>query len=131
MEITEIATSDDYEDTYDNHVYPKIEVFVEFKTVESDGFIKIYIFSRAGKILSKLDDWYNIRNLRDDWVIDLNWKIVDKWKQFSHEEVLVTSHKNFSEFEVTNAKLGELNKCKIDNLYDLVANEKQKLVTLS
>lgn len=61
----------------------------------------------------------------------MNWKIVDKWKQFSHEEVLVTSHKNFSEFEVTNAKLGELNKCKIDNLYDLVANEKQKLVTLS
>lgn len=40
MEITEIATSDNYEDTYDNHVYPEIEVFVEFKTVESDGFIK-------------------------------------------------------------------------------------------
>ena len=40
MEITEIATSDNYEDTYDNHVYPKIEVFVEFKTLESDGFIK-------------------------------------------------------------------------------------------
>ena len=34
MEITEIATSDNYEDTYE------IEVFVEFKTVESDGFIK-------------------------------------------------------------------------------------------
>lgn len=66
MEITEIATSDNYEDTYDNHVYPEIEVFVEFKTVESDGFIKKQIFSRAGKILSKYDDWYCIRNLRDD-----------------------------------------------------------------
>lgn len=106
-------------------MYPKIKVFLKSKTLRSNGFAKTYIVSRTDKISRKYADWYYIRNLSDDKIINLDWKTADKWKQFSQKEVLVTlSYKNFSGFEVTSAKIDELNKWKIHNAYDIVDNER-------
>ena len=50
-------------------------------------------------------------------------KSVNKWKQYFQGEALINSSgsvNNFSDFDVTNAKLDELNKWKTQKVYDKV-----------
>ena len=56
---------------------------------------------------------------------------MDKWKQYSQEEALINSLvNNFSDFDITNAKLDELNKWKTHTVYDVVDNCNEKFIDL-
>ena len=56
---------------------------------------------------------------------------MDKWKQYSQEEALINSLvNNFSDFDITNAKLDELNKWKTHTVYDAVDNCNEKFIDL-
>ena len=56
---------------------------------------------------------------------------MDKWNQYSQEEVLINSSvNNFSDFNITNTKLDELNKWKTHKIYDTVDNCKLKIEKL-
>ena len=69
----------------------------------------------------------NITNLNDDVISSIDWKNVDKWKQYSEEEILSNSSvNNFSEFDITNAKLDEFNEWKTYKFYDTVDNCSRK-----
>ena len=53
---------------------------------------------------------------------------MDKWKQYPQEEALLNSFvNNFSDSDVTNAKLDELNKWKTHKVYDTVGNCNEKI----
>ena len=56
---------------------------------------------------------------------------MDKWKQYSQEEAQINSLVyNFSDFNIKNAKLDELNKWKTHKLYDTVDNCNEKFTDL-
>ena len=56
---------------------------------------------------------------------------MDKWKQYSQEEALINSLvNNFSDFDIKNAKLDELNKWKTHTVYDAVDNCNEKFIDL-
>ena len=56
---------------------------------------------------------------------------MDKWKQYSQEKALINSFvNNFSDFNITTAKLDELHKWKIHNVYDAVDNCNEKFIDL-
>ena len=56
---------------------------------------------------------------------------MDKWKQYPQEEALINSFvNNFSDSDVTNAKLDELNKWKTHKVYDTVDNCNEKFIDL-
>ena len=56
---------------------------------------------------------------------------MDRWKQYSQAKILINSSvNNFSEFDITNAKLDELNKWKTHKVYDIVDNGNEKFIDL-
>ena len=56
---------------------------------------------------------------------------VKKWKQYSQEQALINSSvNNFSDFDITNAKLDELNKWKTHEVYNAVDNCNEKFLDL-
>ena len=71
-----------------------------------------------------------MQDLDDGSISNIDWNSVEKWKPFTQEEVLLASHKNHLDFEITTAKLDELKKWENHNVYDIVDNENQKFVTL-
>ena len=109
---------------------PKVKDFVEYKVRDSDKTFRAQIISRAGKISGKYSDWFNMQDLDDGSISNIDWNSVEKWKPFTQEEVLLASHKNHLDFEITNAKLDELKKWENHNVYDIVDNVNQKFVTL-
>ena len=96
---------------HNNEKHPKVKDFVEYKISGTNNFQKGQIIRRTGKVSGKYSDWYNIKNLNDDTISSTDWKNVDKWKHYSQEGVLINSLvTNFSEFDIANLKLYELNK---------------------
>ena len=56
---------------------------------------------------------------------------MDKWKQYSQEKALINSFvNNFSDFNITNAKLDELHKWEIHKVYDAIDNCNEKFTDL-
>ena len=56
---------------------------------------------------------------------------MDKWKQYSQEKALINSFvNNFSDFNITTAKLDEFHKWEIHNVYDAVDNCNEKFIDL-
>ena len=56
---------------------------------------------------------------------------MDKWKQYFQEEAFNNSLvNNFLDFDITNAKLDELNKWKTCEVYDTVDNCNEKFIDL-
>ena len=111
---TEQSTSIQNEDCYhNNQKHPKIKDFIEYKIFGSNDFQKAQVTERAGNVSGKYSDWYNIKNVNDDTISSIDWKSVDKCKQYSQEEALINSSvNNFSDFDITNAELDEPNKWK-------------------
>ena len=98
---TDQNTSIENEGCYhNNQKHPKVKDFVEYKIFGSNDFQKAQIIKRAGKVSGKYSDWYNIKNVNDDTISSIDWKSVDKWKQYSQEEALINSLvNNFSDFD--------------------------------
>ena len=56
---------------------------------------------------------------------------MNKWKQYFQQQALINSSvNNFSDFDITNAKLDELNKWKTHKFYDTVDNCNEKCLDL-
>ena len=121
---TEQGTSIQNDGCYhNNQKHPKVKDFVEYKIFGSNYFQKAQIIKRAGKVSGKHSDWYNSKGINDDTISNIDWKSVDKWKLYSQEEALINSLvNNFSDFDITNAKLVELNKWKTHEVYNAVDN---------
>ena len=97
----------------------------------TNDFQKAQIIKRAGKVSGKYSDWYNIKNVNDDTISSIDWKSLDKWKQYSQEDALINSLvNNFSDFDIANTKLDELNKWKTHKVYDAVDNCNEKCLDL-
>ena len=129
---TDQSTSIQSEGCYhNNQKHPKVKDLVEYKIFGSHHFQKAQIVKRAGKVSGKYSDWYNIKNVNDDPISSIDWKSVNKWKQYSQEQALINSSvNNFSEFDITNAKLDELNKWKTHKVYDAVDNCNENFIDL-
>ena len=64
---------------------------------------------KGSKVSGKYSDWYNIKNVNDNTISSIDWKSVDKWKQYTQEEALSIHWLTiFSDFDITNAILDEL-----------------------
>ena len=111
-----------------NQEHPKVKDFVKYKILRSNDFQKAQIIKRAGKIWGTYSNWCIIKNVNDDTISSIGWKSVDKWKtneKYSQEEALInSSFNNFSDFDITNAKLEELiNWRHIKFMVQLITNE--------
>lgn len=115
---------------FNNRKHPKIKDYVEYKLFDSDEVSKSQILSRAGKVSGKYSNWFNIRDIENDTIASIDWQNVEKWKPISSEEVLISSHKDLSNFDFSTAKLEELQKWKSHNAYEIVDNENQEFITL-
>ena len=74
----------------------KLKDIVEYKILGSNDFdLRLKLL----KVSGKHSDWYNIKNLNDDTISSIDWKSMDKWKQYSQKEALINSSiNNFSDF---------------------------------
>ena len=128
---TNQSTSIQSEGYNNNQKHPKVTDFVEYKIFGSRYFQKAQIVKRAGKVSGKYSDWYNIKNVNDDTISSIDWKSVNKWKQYFQQQALINSSvNNFSDFDITNAKLDELNKWKTHKVYDAVDNCNENFIDL-
>ena len=67
------------------------------------------LLKELAKYQANIQTGKNIKKLNDDKISSFDWKNVDKWKQYSQKEALINSSaNNFSDFDITNAKLDEL-----------------------
>ena len=67
------------------------------------------LLKELAKYQANIQTGKNIKKLNDDKISSFDWKNVDKWKQYSQKEALINSPaNNFSDFDITNAKLDEL-----------------------
>ena len=115
---------------YNNQKHLKVKNLFEFKILGSNDFQKAEIIKRASKYQADIQI-VNINNLNYDVISNIDWKSVDKWNQYSQEKVLINSSvNNFSDFNITNTKLDELNKWKTHKIYDTVDNCKLKIEKL-
>ena len=98
---TDQSTSIQNEGSYhNNQKHSKVKDFVEYKIFGFNDFQKAQIIKRAGKVSGKYSDWYNIKNVNDDTLSSIDWKSVDKWKQYSQEASINSWVKNFLDFDI-------------------------------
>ena len=98
---TDQSTSIQNEGSYhNNQKHSKVKDFVEYKIFGFNDFQKAQIIKRAGKVSGKYSDWYNIKNINDDNISSIDWKSVDKWKQYSQEASINSWVKNFLDFDI-------------------------------
>ena len=72
-------------------------------------FKNLKLLKELAKYQANIQTGKNIKKLNDDKISSFDWKNVDKWKQYSQKEALINSPaNNFSDFDITNAKLDEL-----------------------
>ena len=72
---TEQGTSIQNDGCYhNNQKHPKVKDFVEYKIFGSNYFQKAQIIKRAGKVSGKHSDWYNIKDINDDTISNIDWK---------------------------------------------------------
>ena len=57
---------------FDSQMQPKIKDYVEYKLLNSDEIFKTQILSKAGKASGKYSSWFNVRNLDDDSISNID-----------------------------------------------------------
>ena len=127
----EVITENVHPPTVKNKVssinVPKNNQCVEYKTHESDEWIRCRILGRAGKAGGKYEHWRNVENLDDHSESCIDWKEeVQEWKLLSNN-VLLTDPKSRG-YEA--AKSTELEKWAKMGVYEVVEDEGQDYVTV-
>ena len=110
-----------------NYKEPDNKSIVECKKFNDDGWKKIRILGRAGKVLGKNARWFNVQNMEEPHEKgSINWEAVEKWKKVE-EEVLLNS--NQEDVEIVQAKMKELENWKELEVYEEVENKNQEYIT--
>ena len=82
----------------------------------SDETFRSQVSSTAGKVSGNYSDWFNVKNLDDDKVQSIDWKTINKSKPLAQDEFLLTSHDEFTKWDILIAKLEELEKMERSHL---------------
>ena len=82
----------------------------------SDETFRSQVNSTAGKVSGNYLDWFNVKNLDDDKVQGIDRKTINNSKPLAQDEFLLTSHDEFSKWDILTAKLEELEKMERSHL---------------
>ena len=101
---------------------------------DSDDLINEKIISHGGKSTVKYSSWFNVKNTDTNDQICIDFKNhVSNWENVSPESVNVSLDSSysvsFSKQDIINAKLKELELWKTFNVYNIVPNTGQKLIS--
>ena len=107
--------------------HPKIHSDVRAKT--TDGNWKEFtILLRAGTARGKYKDWFNVHDKQSDTSYSVDWRQhIQEWEEIQPEEALISTSQSP---EIAEAKLAELNKWKEFDVYEEVANDEQKTISV-
>ena len=111
-------------------VPPPMKCLVRYKLKDKEDWNVVRIIKRGGKAVGKYKHWYNVydRDTDDTQIYSLNWQSVDTWNVVP-EEVLM-SVKAFSDPDVLEAKMTEMESWKRFEVYDEIKNEGQRYITV-
>ena len=104
----------------------RVKDYIEYKMLDSSEFSKNQIKVETGKATEKYSKWFNVRNLDDNAITNIDSKNVENWKATSNKEVLLNSHMDFSNFNLITAELNLKN----HSVYKTVVNESQEFIAL-
>ena len=94
-------------------VIPSVRSKITYEDPESNLCKKAMVMSRAGKASGKNKYWFNVKDLNDDSTKSEDFENINSWKNIN-EEVLISK---VERFEITEAKLKELNNLKNNNVH--------------
>ena len=111
-------------------VPPPMKCLVRYKLKDKEDWNVVRIIKRSGKAVGKYKHWYNVydRDTDDTQIYSLNWQSVDTWNVVP-EEVMM-SVKAFSDPDVLEAKMTEMESWKRFEVYDEIKNEGQRYITV-
>lgn len=78
---------------------------------------KCQVISRAGKATGKDKYFFNILDLSNTSLKDINWKTVKEWRYSSEPENIFLTEKAVDE-NILVAKISEINKWKDNNVFE-------------
>ena len=94
--------------------------------IDSKEWKRALVISRAGKASGKNKYWFDIEDLYDNTMKSLNFENTSSWKNF-REEILLCEKESF---EVTEAKLYELENWKQKKVFTEVDNEGKEIISV-
>ena len=114
---------------FDNSVRPKMKSFVQCKFGDSNDVKDLQVLSRAGKSSGIYKSFLNIRDLKDDSLSCIDWESVCSWRPLSSDEEVMVSEYLYTDGDILSAKLEELEKWKLNNVYETVDNIGQSYIS--
>ena len=108
----------------------KLKTYLEYQTPNSSEWTKVQVILRAGKVMGKYRNHFNIRNIVNNSISCVDWdKDIHRWKYVgNNEEVLMGEHM-IDDCRVIDAKLEELGKWKANKVYEPVPSTGQKYIS--
>ena len=107
-------------------VIPSIKSKITYQESESNLWKRAVVMSRAGKATGRNKYWFNVKDLDNDSMRSVDFENVSSWKNIN-EEVLISKNETF---EVTEAKLRELENWKNNKVYQEVDDENQSKISV-
>ena len=107
-------------------VAPALKSKVSYMDIDSKEWKRALVISRAGKASGKNKYWFDIEDLYDNTMKSLNFENTSSWKNF-REEILLCEKESF---EVTEAKLYELENWKKKKVFTEVDNEGKEIISV-
>ena len=114
--------------TYDNKHLPSKNEYIEYKTENDNTWNKCQFISRAGKATGKYKHYFNVLNLENNSVKDIDWQTIKEWRSLSGPEDVFLSD-NIVDDALLEAKIYEIEKWKQNNVFEPVQYVGQQTVS--
>ena len=114
---------------HDKERKPTLKSLVNCKFKETDELKTYRVVSRAGKATGAHKNWFNVYDPADSntKMLSVNWDCVEKWRTVP-EEILINADNN--DYEISEAKLVEIQKWSEFDVYTEVDNTGQNFMTV-
>ena len=114
--------------TYDNKHLPSKNEYIEYKTENDNTWNKCQFISHAGKTTGKYKHYFNVLNLENNSVKDIDWQTIKEWRSLSGPEDVFLSD-NIVDDALLEAKIYEIEKWKQNNIFEPVQYVGQQTVS--
>ena len=103
---------------------------MECQELNSSGWAKVQVISRAGKVTGKYRSLFNIRNIANNSISCVDWdKDIHRCKYVENNEEVLIGEYMIDDCEVLGAKLEELGKWKANKVYEPLPFTGQKYIS--
>ena len=95
--------------TYDSKHVPKKTEYTEYKTENDNTWNRCQFISHTGKAIRKCKHYFNVLNLENNSVKDIDWQMIKEWRSLSEPvDIFLSGH--IVNDDLLKAKIYEIEK---------------------